>query len=473
MTLTKTIARNTLWQIIGKIIGTILGVIMIAVLTRYLGQEGFGRYATAVAFMQFFAVLIDFGLYLVCLREISAQPEKENFIVSNVFTIRFFSAIIFLGGGALLIFAFPYSADIKWSAVIVAVAFLFISLVQILTTVFQKYLKMGQVALAEVINRLGLLAVVVLFVVFKGHLPALLWSNVFGGLLYFVMLWWLIKKFVKIRWAFDFCYWKIIWKKAWPIGLGVALNLVYFRADTIILSLYRPAADVGIYSAPYRMLEILTTFPHMFMGLVTPILTTAWLAKNLDRFRSIMQKTLDFFMILIITMVLGAMPLAQQVMLLISGPEFIASGEILPILMLATALIFLGVLFTYTLVILEKQTAMLKYFFISAAVSLIGYFIFIPRYSYFGAAWVTVAIEGFIALTAIGLTRRHSGVRLSFKTMGKSLLSSLIMMAAIYLLPDWHVIIMILLAAVIYGLAMLAMRGVDKNLLKEIIKTKS
>jgi len=473
MTLTKTIAKNTFWQIIGKIIGTALGVITIALLTRYLGREGFGHYATALAFMQFFGVLVDMGLYLVCLREISANLDKESFIVSNIFTIRFISAIIFLGGGALLIFAFPYPPEVKWTAVIVSVAFFFLSLVQILTSVFQKYLKMDLVALAEVIHRALFFLITWLFVIYKGNLPYLVLNGVIGSIFYFGILWFLVKKFVKIAWAFDFKYWKIIFHKTWPIALGIALNLVYFRADTIILSLCQPAAHVGIYSAPYRMLEILAAFPHMFMGLVTPILTAAWIGKNLEGFKSIMQRTFDFFMILIVPMVLGSIPLSRKIMLLISGTEFIASGDILPILMLATGLIFLGIMFTYTLVILEKQKTMLKYYLIAAIASLIGYFIFIPKFTYFGAAWVTVIIEGFIALIAIVLTYRFSQTKISLVILGKCLISGIVMTAVIYLLPDWPVLILILLAAIIYGAMMILIKGLDKNLLIAIIKSKS
>src|SRR3989344_1477750 len=246
MSLTKSIAQNTFWQILGKIIGTFLGVITIGLLTRYLGQEGFGYYTTALAFMQFFGVLVDMGLYLVLLKEISANPEKENHIFNNILTLRIFSAVLFLGGGALLIFTFPYPDIVKWSAVIVSVSFLFMSLVQILTAVFQKYLKMGLVALAEVVGRLGFLIVILLFIFYQGNLPALMLGNVANTFIYLVILWFLIKKYVKIQWSFDFGYWKLVIKKTWPIALGIAFNLVYFRADTIILSLYKPAADVGL-----------------------------------------------------------------------------------------------------------------------------------------------------------------------------------------------------------------------------------
>ena len=64
MSYTRKIAHNTIIQIIGKGISTVIGVIVIAMLTRYLGQSGFGQYTTIMAFLQFFGVLVDMGLYL-------------------------------------------------------------------------------------------------------------------------------------------------------------------------------------------------------------------------------------------------------------------------------------------------------------------------------------------------------------------------------------------------------------------------
>jgi O-antigen/teichoic acid export membrane protein len=259
--------------------------------------------------------------------------------------------------------------------------------------------------------------------------------------------------------------------KTWPIALGIAFNLVYFRADTIILSLYKTASDVGLYSAPYKILEIITTFPHMFMGLVMPILTAAWVICDKERFQRVMQKTFDFFIILILPMVLGTLPLADKIMVLIAGSDFLPSGRILPILMLATGIIFLGILFTYTLVILDKQKAMLKFYGLAAILSLIGYFIFIPQYSYFGAAWVTVLVEALIAISAMILTYQTAKTKMSLKITSKSLIAALIMMVIIYLLPNWHIIILLLIATLLYCFLLIIFKGVDKNLLSDMVKS--
>lgn len=468
MGLTSSIAKNTLWQIAGKAIGTALGVATIGLLTRYLGQEGFGYYTTALAFMQFFGVLVDMGLYLVCLKEISAKPEKENYILANFFTLRIVSAIVLLGGGALLIFAFPYPDAVKWSAAIVSLSFFFMSLVQILTAPFQKYLRMGLVALAEVLGRVAFLGIILLFIFYKGNLPALMLGNIANTFVYFIVLWIIAGRFLKISLSFDFAYWKHIFHQAWPIALGIAFNLVYFRADTIILSLYHPAADVGVYGAPYKILEIIATFPHMFMGLVMPILTAAWLSRDSERLKAATQKTFDFFSLLVVPMIIGSLPLADRIMRVLAGKEFLESGPLLPILMLATGFIFMGTLFTYTMVVLDKQKPMLKYYFIGAVLSLVAYFIFIPKFSYFGAAWVTVAVEAFIALSAAIASYQTTKIKLSIRTLLKSIFAGLAMLSFILIVSNWSLWVLIPGAIIIYCLAVLATKAIDKQLLADI-----
>ena len=41
-----------------------------------------------------------------------------------------------------------------------------------------------------------------------------------------------------------------------PLGLALAINALYFRADTLIISLYEPYDQVGLYTLAYRILEL-------------------------------------------------------------------------------------------------------------------------------------------------------------------------------------------------------------------------
>ena len=53
MNLKKRVAQNTIIQIIGKAVSTLLGVAALALMTRYLGTNGFGQYSTIITFVSF------------------------------------------------------------------------------------------------------------------------------------------------------------------------------------------------------------------------------------------------------------------------------------------------------------------------------------------------------------------------------------------------------------------------------------
>ena len=97
MSLSKKIAKNTIIQIIGKVLSTALGLFSLALITRYLGQSGYGDYTTVINFLTIFAVLADFGLTLVTVQMISGVPEgeKENKILNNLFTFRLVTIVLF------------------------------------------------------------------------------------------------------------------------------------------------------------------------------------------------------------------------------------------------------------------------------------------------------------------------------------------------------------------------------------------
>ena len=51
MSLTKKIALNTAIHTIGKFGASFIGIFVVAILTRYLGVEGYGAYTTIFAYL--------------------------------------------------------------------------------------------------------------------------------------------------------------------------------------------------------------------------------------------------------------------------------------------------------------------------------------------------------------------------------------------------------------------------------------
>lgn len=472
MSLKRKVAQNTIVQIVGKFVTTLLGVFALLLMTRYLGPEGFGQYTTISSFLMFFGILVDFGLTLVTAQMLAEPNIDTDKTISNLFTVRFFSALIFLGLAPLLVFFFPYPQIVKTGVAIATFSFFLISLNQILVGLFQKKLRMDKVVIAEIIGRSTLLALIIIIIMEKRDLLAIVSVVVVSSIINFSILFLFSFKYAKIIFAFDFKIWKKIFHKSWPLAFGIAFNLIYFKADTIILSIYRSQTEVGLYGAPYRVLEVALSVPTMFMGIILPIIANFWLVKNFTNFEKVLKMSFDFLMILAVPMVIGTLILAKPLIVLIAGPSFSPSGDILKILILATGIIFAGTFFGHIIVAIEKQKQMIWAYFLTAMLSLIGYLIFIPRYSYFGAAWVTVFSESLIALIGFWVVWRATKIKFSLLIFGKTLLSGFIMAVFIYFFNGLNFFLLILGGGFIYFSSLYLLKGFSKEMILEIIKIK-
>ena len=471
--MTRKIAHNTIIQIAGKAVSTTIALVVASIMFRYLGREGYGNFTTAVVFLQFFGIVVDMGLYIILITKISEPDADTNSLVSNIFTIRLISAIIFLGIAPLLVLLFPYPTIVKMGVAIVSLSFLFITLNQVLMGVFQKNLRMNRVTIAEVAGRLVLLVGTYLAIHFEQSLATIFTIVVLGSFTNFLLTFLLVRKFVRIRLRFDFPLWKKIMKDAYPIALAILFNLVYFKADTLILSLLKPQEHVGIYGAPYKILEVLTTFPAMFAGLAIPVLTAAYAAQDMERFKRVLRKAFDFLALVAIPMSVGTYFIAKPVMLFIAGDEFSASIRVLQILIVATSIIFMGNLFGHTIVVIKKQKQILWAYAAIAVISVIGYLILIPKYSYIGAASMTVVSELLITIAAAFVVYRAVKVGPSFVLFGKAIIASAVMGVVLYFMQGYNFVLMMAAGTVVYLGILLLLRGFNKEIIREIIALKS
>ena len=365
MTLSVRVAHNTIIQIISKIISVALGFMAVAIMARYLGQAGFGRYTIITAFLSFFAILADLGLTLVTVQMISQPESDEKKILSNLFSLRLFSALIFLGAASFLIIFLPYEPIIKWGVFLGAASFLFAALNQIIIGLFQKNLRMGRAAIAEIFSKIILVAGIGAAYYFNYGLMGIIGATVFSSAANFLLHYWFSRQFVLLSFDFDWIIWRQIIKKSWPLALTIAFNLAYLKTDTLILSLIKTQAEVGVYGAAYRVIEVLISIPFMFAGVVLPILSLSWASGNRVRFASVFQKSFDVLIILAIPLIIGTQFIAEKIMVLVGGQEFAGAGAILKILIAAAAIIFLNSMFAHGIIALDKQKKIIgAYFFI-------------------------------------------------------------------------------------------------------------
>jgi len=460
--LNRKIAYNTIISAGARIIGLALSLIIIGLLTRYLGQDGFGYYSIILAFLFFFTVLADLGLYSICLREISRPGADQRKIASNAFTLRFFAGLFIFTLAPLVVYLFPYPGQVKLGILIGAVGFWLMSNQQILIGVFQKYLRMDKIALGELLGRLVQLGLVIFFIKYNFDFLFIVSALVFGSLVNFILVFIFSRKYISISFEFDFAFWRPLLKESLPLALAIIFTVIYFKIDTIMLSLMKSPADVGIYNLAYKFLESLLFFPAMFVGLVMPLMSEYALSAR-EKFKEITQKTLNILLIFIVPMIFGIIFLSEDIVTLIAGQDFILSAGVLDILIIAAGIIFLGVLFSNMIIALKEQKKLTYIYGIGVVVNLVANFIFIPKYSYYGAAWTTLLTELVVTLLMLIVLSKFIKEIFSFKLFLKYLSAGLIMAFLLYFLSNWSLFVSIALAILIYFGFLYLIGGIKKD----------
>lgn len=483
MSLAKKIATNTISQIIGKAVSTVLGLLSLALITRQLGPQGFGEYTTIMTFLGFFAVFADFGLTLITVQFISDKNRDEAKVLNNLFALRLVSVVFFMAIAPLIALLFPYSSELRFGMIIALFSFIFPALNQIIVGLLQKRLRMGRDAVAENAGRLALLIGILAVARYGGGLNWILAITTISAGINFLVHYLSSLQFAKIRLAWDFSLWREIIIKSWPLALTVVLNLIYLRADTIILSIFKTSEEVGLYGAPYKMIDVLTTLPFMFAGLILPIISAAWIEKKVDYFKNVLQKSLDFMAITAIPIVVGAQFVSRDLMSLIAGKEFVSSGNILRVLIISVAAIFIGTMFSHAVIAIDKQKKMIAAYVFTSISSLIAYLILVPKFSYYGAAGVTIYSEVMIAIFSALCVRKYSSFRPQLATTAKAVLAAGVMAAWLFisykgigdgqLIDNTHPLGLLLtlsVSAIIYAIAIYLFGAVSRDDLRTLFK---
>lgn len=392
MSLLRSLAANMAAIVSGKALTAVAGLMTIMVLTRHLGPTQFGYYRTVLTYCAFAAVLADCGLYMINLREMSRAGADRGRVAGNALALRFVSTGGVLLAAAAVAWATPYDVTVKWGVLIGAAIYTCLQASDFLISIFQSVLKQGRNALAEVIGALvTLVAVWALATTRAGALP-MLGATLLGAALAMAISWRLAHRLVAFHPSFDFTLWRQFLVAGLPIAGAQILGMAMLRGDALLLSLYQPAADVGLYGVPAKLFELATSIPYQFAGLMMPALA-AGARSSPQEFAQALRNAVDVGAVYGVGAILALAVFAPQILTLMAGADFAAGATALVIIAFATALAGMTHILRFALVACERPRFVLVGDSIACACAFVAYFSLIPTFSFVGAAIGTVVGE--------------------------------------------------------------------------------
>ncbi|MFL5837858.1 MAG: flippase [Solirubrobacteraceae bacterium] len=463
----RRVAANTAAQVAGRAVILALAAVSIVLITRYLGPSSYGRYALALSYIQLFGVLADVGLFTIVVREISKRPEQTSRLVGNAMTLRALVSLVVVALALGISLLLPYTPQVRVAILIAAVPFVLGLLSTSLVTVFTARLRMERAVIADVVGRAAALAAVGVVVAADWGFYAVVASAAVGAAVTLGLTAKLVRPLQAIRFAAEPAVWRMLIVSALPLGIALTINEIYFRADTLIISLYRSDREVGLYALAWRVYELVALFPAVIMTSVFPLLSR-YVEENEARARRLLQSASDVFWSIGLPLAAGGIVLAPGIVELAGGSGFADSAEPLRLLLPAGALAYVNGLFGYALIAKNRQRDALWLNVVSLVLNLGLNFALVPSEGIVAAAAVTLGCEVVIFGGAWMLMRTHYHFFPSLVGAGKALLAALVMAAALFPLRDGPVVPLVALGAVVYGVVLYAVGGVDRQLIARL-----
>jgi O-antigen/teichoic acid export membrane protein len=446
----RRVASNTAYQLAGKAALLAMGAASLAILTRYLGPERYGQFTLALMYMQLFAVLADVGLFTTVVREISRDPSRTEELAGNALTLRLALAVTMIALASAISLLLPYERDVRVAIVLAGGPLLFGMLTSSLVAVLQSRLRMGRAVIAEVSGRAVALGLVGVVVALDLGFYAVMGAAGGGALATLIVTWALTRPVSAVRFHADLAVWRSLLAASLPLGVALAVNELYFRADTLIISLFEPFEQVGLYTLAYRILEFILVLGSIFLTTVFPLLSEA-VAHDEPRALRLIQSSTDALVLLALPVVAGGLVLAPRIVELAGGPDFADASTPLSILLFAGALSWINGVFGFALVAKRRQLAALWLNLTALAFNLGLNLLLVPVYGIVVAAVVTVASELVILAGSYPLMRRHFSFFPRLRTLGAALLGAGVMGAVLWPLRDAPLPLVVPLGAALYA----------------------
>ncbi len=392
----KIIAVNTLSQLMGRGISALAMFIVTLIVARQFGAAGYGDFVKVTTYAAFFYLIADFGINAIFLQ----HDERKNW--PALVTLRFIGSAGLIILSLIILALLPRAANAGYTPMVRLGILLFsptILLQGVITTanaLFQKHLRYD---LATWAIFFGSLTTIVLLLT-TTNLLTVIGAVAIGTLVTAASSFLFASRLVgHVRFSSTIGQMKRLLVPAIPLGVTLLFNLVYFRADSVVITLTRPTAEVGVYGLAYKVFELVLVFPTFFMNAVYPLML-----KRYEIFKKIFVSSFIFLLVTSLV-VLGALWFMAPLLTRIKS-DFAASVPALRVLSLGLPLFFVTSATMWALIALKKQIGLAAIYGVSMAINIAGNILLVPTYGFMAAAWMTVGSEALVlVLSALALKK--------------------------------------------------------------------
>jgi O-antigen/teichoic acid export membrane protein len=473
----KRVAKNSLLpmglQLLNKVIDFAFAMLML----RILAPELAGRYYFAVAFIGYFDILVRFGLGTLLTREVSKDREHGNRYLSTVTVLRGLLWLLSLPlmTVAILVYAFfgQMTPDIVAAIALFALALVFGTLADGFSAVFYAYEKMEYPAAISTVTSLTRVSLGVLVLLlgwgFVGLAGVSIVANIVSAAALGVLM---VRHCFRPHAEWDPQTGRWMMSTSFPLMINLLLATIFFRIDVLLLKPLKGDDVVGYYGAALKYVDGLLIIPQYFTQAIFPLMSR-YAATSRESLMRAYVLSLRLLLIVALPIAAGMPFIAEGLILVLGGAEYLPHSRIaLQLIIWFLPFSFVNSVTQYVLIAVDQQRFLTKAFLIGVTFNIVANLIFIPIFSYQGAAVVTILSELALLIPFYYAVRKHVGVLPWVSLVWQPAVASAVMVGVMWLLRGLSWLLLIPVGGGVY-LAVLALVGgfrqPDMDLLGQLV----
>ncbi len=410
------VSKNALARLSSQTGARLLAIVLAGLVARYEGAAGLGRYVLVVTLVSITGVVSDLGLNTLLIRDAARQPDpaRQRALLGLVLPLKGGLALLGFAGLLAIMALLPFPAQTKRLMPVGALALLPDALSGAMAALVNARRRMEVSGGVTLLTRsLGLAGAFPLLALGYGLAGVLVWAAAVSLLGLGLYGWVLCRWGLLPRCRWDPAAWRACLFESYPFALTSILASLYARLDLILLSLWQGEMAAGWYGAAYKLWEAAGLLWASLLDALFPEMSRLAVGQaGRQRLRTLFRLGQRGVLAAGVLLALAGVLSAQFLIPLVygGGEDYSPAVLIFRLMVWAIPAMFLYLLCGHVLYALGEQRRVARAILAVGLANLALNLLVIPRWSYRGAAVVTLFSEWLLLLLLYPRTRQTLAV---------------------------------------------------------------
>lgn len=412
ISLRRRVLQNSLLNLLASVSQRAGQALVFILIARFLGDEEAGVYNLANSYTSILLAFSLWGLDQLLIREVARREELAARYLGGFMVLRLVLSLLLWSLLALIMPLLPYSAAGKHLILVMALSIVPSSLANLYQSVWIAFEDVRAVS-----------AIMLLFSIVRVTGGALLLFTgkpiLWIGYLFLVVSVlellanvWITSGRGSARriaigsWRPDVSFWIDSLKTATPLIIVSLVLIVEYQFDVVILSLFRPEAQVGIYSKASMLLTLMLFLTRSYQLAIFPVIARAY-EHSRERLQRVYGGSLGLLLGGALLIALLVIVLAGPALDLLYGAGNEEAAAILRVLVWAFVISAFNVPNSRLIIAANRQKVIAYFAIMSMTGNVILSLWLVPQYGGMGSAVARVAAMPLYSIPAFFYVQRH------------------------------------------------------------------